>query len=228
MKKIFTLIALTIFSAGAFAQNKTAGTSKVTFNVDMTPAIDGGTFTPGTDFVDVAGTFNNWAGGTMLTRVATSSIYTFHLDTLTDGAQLEFKFRVNGTWDDNTTEFPFGGPARKYTVKNKDIYNGIYNDTTVVITGIPTISNDIKSLSNYPNPAKDQLNFAYTVVNTSDVTIKLYDVLGAEVKSIVSEKQFPGVYKQTTDLSDIRNGLYFYVLNVNGKPSQSGKIQIVK
>lgn len=87
----------------------------VTFSVNMSYQVTMGNFDPANDFVDVAGTFNNWGdpSGDELTA-GTGDVYSVTLDGFAVDDALEFKFRINGDW--NTSEFPSGGPNRTYTV----------------------------------------------------------------------------------------------------------------
>jgi len=91
--------------------------AKTTFQLDLSALITAGTFVEGTDFVDVAGSFNGWDGKDhKLTKVG-SGLYAVDL-TLEPGTTYEYKFRLNGNWA--TSEFPGGGPNRKFIGLNKD------------------------------------------------------------------------------------------------------------
>ena len=92
-------------------------TVSILFQVDMSYQIQQGKFTPTNEFVDVAGTFNNWGGNlSKLTDTNNDKIYEITLAGFTAGTAIEFKFRQNGKWD-GSEEFPGGGSNRKYTVK---------------------------------------------------------------------------------------------------------------
>jgi hypothetical protein len=98
-------------------------------------------FDPENDFVDVAGSFNDWGGEpVVLTEVADdpNMAYTATIADLPVGHTFEFKFRINGVWDDATAEFPYGGPARELTiVDGENNYEFWYNDdqpTTYTVT----------------------------------------------------------------------------------------------
>lgn len=72
---------------------------------------------------------------------------------------------------------------------------------------------DDKLLSNvqaYPNVITDQITVRYTVSKTSNVTIKIVDVLGNNVITLVSERVEPGERKYTGTLSNqLTSGFYF-------------------
>ncbi len=93
----------------------------VTFQVRMAHQVELGAFDPGSDFVDLAGTFNGW-GTDPLTPLADAdgdTIYEVTLDGFTASDYLEFKFRINGQWD-GSEEFPGGGPNRSHVVQESD------------------------------------------------------------------------------------------------------------
>jgi hypothetical protein len=190
--------------------------SSVTFNVNMSYWNTGlHLFTPATDFVDIAGNFNGWGSDFNYTLApdATDSIYTITINTLLVGDSLNFKFRINGSWDNSTCEFPNGGPNRVYKVlEGNNVYNCWYNDQ---ITGI----NDPKPLSGiqvYPSPASDYLY----VNNIKDIqSITVYNIVGSKILTINN----PESSKLRIDVSDFNPGVYF--MNVSGK---FGTLKIIK
>ncbi|MEA3444127.1 MAG: LamG-like jellyroll fold domain-containing protein, partial [Bacteroidota bacterium] len=112
--------AVTVTDAnGCFAtETYTVATSSspasLTFNVDMNYQIQQGNFNASTEFVDLAGTFNNWGvPGDVMSDINGDGIYTVQLSNFTIGNNIEFKFRINGDW--GNAEFP-GGSNRFHTV----------------------------------------------------------------------------------------------------------------
>ncbi|MCF8347519.1 MAG: T9SS type A sorting domain-containing protein [Bacteroidales bacterium] len=89
-------------------------TASVKFSVDMSYQTTLGNFDPAVDFVDVAGSFNGWDGVNSHLTMESDGIYSITVGGLEIGTLLEFKFRINGDW--NNSEFPNGGPNRTYTV----------------------------------------------------------------------------------------------------------------
>lgn len=61
----------------------------------------------------------------------------------------------------------------------------------------------------YPNPMNDQINVKYTVARDANVTIKIMDVLGNEVVTLVSNRVSPGEQKCSRDVSNLNRGYYF-------------------
>ncbi len=79
----------------------------------------------------------------------------------------------------------------------------------------------------YPNPASDKLFFRYAIDKTDVVELKLMDIEGRCIKSILNIQQKAGDYKYEIDVSDMTKGLYFYQFNC-GNSALTGKIIITK
>ena len=91
---------------------------------------------------------------------------------------------------------------------------------TQLITGINQISTEVPtkfSLSqNYPNPFNPITNVKFSIVNSGNVKIIVYDVMGRDVQTLVNEKLQPGSYKTTFEGSGLNSGVYFYKLTTDG------------
>lgn len=79
----------------------------------------------------------------------------------------------------------------------------------------------------YPNPANDKLFFRYTINKTDVVELKLMDIEGRCIKSILNDEQTAGEYKLETDINDLNKGMYFYQFRY-GESVLSGKLIVVK
>jgi hypothetical protein len=80
---------------------------------------------------------------------------------------------------------------------------------------------------NYPNPFNPVTNIKYSLPKASNVTLKIYDVLGNEVLTVVSSYQGAGNYVETVDASSLASGAYFYKLTA-GSFTDSKKMIVVK
>ena len=98
---------------------------------------------------------------------------------------------------------------------------------------IKNISNNIpdeyKLYQNYPNPFNPSTNIKYQITNNSprQVTLKVYDIIGKEVATLVNEKQLPGVYEVTWDTTQYPSGAYFYKLT-SGVFTETKKALLIK
>ena len=80
---------------------------------------------------------------------------------------------------------------------------------------------------NYPNPFNPQTNIAFEMKDAGLATLKIYDVLGREVATLVDEHLIAGKYTATFTANDLPSGTYVYQLNVAGN-RLSGKMMLVK
>ncbi|HWD91829.1 MAG TPA: hypothetical protein VG938_05715 [Verrucomicrobiae bacterium] len=92
-----TLAAVLLCTAG-LATSRAASTF-VTFSVDMATNIANASFAPGTDTIEVHGSFNGWGTGLALVQQGAGTIYTNTLNDTTDtnGGKMEYKFVINGS-----------------------------------------------------------------------------------------------------------------------------------
>ncbi|HEY9166164.1 MAG TPA: T9SS type A sorting domain-containing protein [Candidatus Kryptonia bacterium] len=67
-------------------------------------------------------------------------------------------------------------------------------------------------LQNYPNPFNPSTTISYRVEMRSQVSLKVYNVLGEEVATLVNETKDPGEYSVKMDASRFSSGVYFYRL----------------
>ena len=65
---------------------------------------------------------------------------------------------------------------------------------------------------NYPNPFNSSTKIKYGVPGENPVTIKIYDILGGEITTLVSATKSPGFYTIIWDASNYPSGVYFYSL----------------
>ena len=80
---------------------------------------------------------------------------------------------------------------------------------------------------NYPNPFNPTTTISFSIGHSSFVTLKVFDVLGREVSSIVSEELKPGSYKRMFRGSGLPSGVYLYQLQSNNI-SQTKKLLLLK
>ncbi len=96
---------------------------------------------------------------------------------------------------------------------------GVGDDNIVV--------NDFTLDQNYPNPFNPSTTINYTLAERSAITLKVYDVLGNEVASLVNTTQEAGKYDVKFDASSLSSGLYIYTLNT-GNFTSSRKMMLLK
>ena len=80
---------------------------------------------------------------------------------------------------------------------------------------------------NYPNPFNPSTTIRYTITEPGLVNLKIFNMLGEEVLTLVNEEQTTGVYEVTLDASRLASGLYIYTLT-NGSLSATKKMMLLK
>ena len=117
---------------------------------------------------------------------------------------------------------PLGGEIEVETEGN---WFTIGEWTSVESTETVILPQDFALEQNHPNPFNPVTHIRYTLPggrNTKDgggplhTTLKVYNVLGQKVATLVDEYQSPGYYTVTWDGGDVPCGVYFYRLSVDG------------
>ncbi len=80
---------------------------------------------------------------------------------------------------------------------------------------------------NYPNPFNPSTKIKYSVPQTSQVQIKVYDVLGNEIETLVNEEKPTGSYEKTWNAANLPSGVYFYQLKA-GSFIETKKMILIK
>lgn len=80
---------------------------------------------------------------------------------------------------------------------------------------------------NYPNPFNPTTTIEYQVLRNETVTLKVYDVTGREIKTLVNKIHTPGSYKIKFDANKLPSGVYFYKLNA-GEFVQTRKMVLLR
>ena len=92
------------------------------------------------------------------------------------------------------------------------------------ITNVP-VKYDLQQ--NYPNPFNPTTKIRYSIVNPDVVKIKIYDVLGREVKTLVNEFKQAGSYEVQFNASNLASGIYLYRIE-SGNFVQTKKMILLK
>ncbi|MBT8387478.1 MAG: T9SS type A sorting domain-containing protein [Ignavibacteria bacterium] len=99
--------------------------------------------------------------------------------------------------------------------------------TTTDVTQINGLPNDFSLSQNYPNPFNPSTNIQYSIPEASFVELKVYDVLGNEVATLVSEQQTAGVYRADFSGNGLASGLYIARIT-SGNYTSSIKMTLMK
>lgn len=87
-----------------------------------------------------------------------------------------------------------------------------FSETVSVKTETASIPKDFNLYQNYPNPFNPNTIIGYSISREVNVTLKIYDILGREVVTLVDKRHQPGQYKVKWDAGEQTSGMYFYKL----------------
>ena len=179
----------------------------------------------------------------------------FGYDAIPDTSSLNTSLPINLSYSDSDTTY--AADSSSYSFK-RQFYDWIYSGgitkidsmktpqkiTLENITGIddgkPTTPIKYKLYQNYPNPFNPTTTIKYQIPSTSFVTIKIYNILGKEIATLVNEVKSAGEYsvqftdrQQTTENEQLSSGIYFYRIDARSKVSNKeftkvGKMLLLK
>ncbi len=193
-------------------------------------------------FVDLAGNNSVLQGGlTAIVDVAVNpidkTIYAlqhaeFGPPWLTNKGRL---FRIhNGIVDTLLSELPRPG-GMVFNSKGDLFITSFQNNTVLKVTNLPTavvdegnsVVNNFSLEQNYPNPFNPSTSIKYWLSSISNVSLKVYDVLGKEVATLVNEEKPAGSYDVKFDAAGLSSGIYFYKLQA-GSLIETKKMILMK
>ncbi len=70
---------------------------------------------------------------------------------------------------------------------------------------------------NHPNPFNPSTNISYSLASSGYVSLKVYDLLGQQVATLVEGNRLAGSYQVRLDAADLSSGMYFYQLQAGGQ-----------
>ena len=105
----------------------------------------------------------------------------------------------------------------------------VWGDTTVtnIEDDINTDLNDYMLFQNYPNPFNPSIKITYNIPQRSNVSLRIYDVLGKEIATLVNEQKEAGTYSIQFDASKLSSGVYIYSIQA-GDFLESRKMILMK
>ncbi|MGA9295622.1 MAG: PQQ-binding-like beta-propeller repeat protein [Ignavibacteriaceae bacterium] len=120
----------------------------------------------------------------------------------------------------NKYEWPTFKGNNKRTGNKSEVLTGINNENSSEVK-------DYRLAQNYPNPFNPSTIINYEIPKSGLVTIKMYDVLGREVSTLVNEVKIQGRYSVKFDGSNLASGLYFYRITSNNF-TETRKMMLMK
>jgi len=186
------------------AGTRTFGGSEVDQGNSVQQTNDGGYIITGSTYSFGAGLSAVWViktdenGNTLWTRTVgeAGNDWGYSVQQTTDGGYI-----VCGTTE------PFGvGSGDIWLIK-------LEADSPSVVDNEIRIVDSYSLEQNYPNPFNPSTKIRYSVPQSSNVVIKVFDVLGNEIETLVNEEKSIGTYELTWYATNLPSGVYFYQLN---------------
>ena len=194
-----------------------------------------------------------WEGGQLLFQYTTTLTYNANAQVLTnsyvewDYGQLtkslmsSYTYNANGNMDSvstvstlNSLWVPADGSASAVVAGHTENFSG-YNiifkyelaGITSVSPGRTGIPNQFSLLQNYPNPFNPTTTIKFTVQGNGFTSLKVYNVLGQVVATLVNAQLKAGSYEKTFDARNLASGVYMYRLQ-SGQFNEVKKLMVLK
>ncbi len=138
------------------------------------------------------------------------------------------------TWQKFSSGLPASG-IRSITIDNDgyglvSTLSGIFRSTGS-LTNISSKHNEMHNAyiltQNYPNPFNPTTTISYSIPKPGLVTLKVYDILGREIATLVNENKLSGNYEIKFNASNLASGIYFYQLHA-GNFIETKKLILLK
>ena len=109
------------------------------------------------------------------------------------------------------------GSSSKYSVLNTMVVTGTTKASTGVAATSAMLPERFALAQNYPNPFNPSTHIDYSLRTKGFTTLKVYDVIGNEAATLVSEVKDAGIYTATFNAAALPSGLYISVLSSGGQ-----------
>lgn len=175
-------------------------TTEVLDNLQVRVTVSGTTAKVGGELVD--------AGGNVVAVINSSSNNPFILTATSAGT-----YTVNAG---------FKNPSLKYGTAAV-----VINISGIDEKFIGTNPDRFQLYSNYPNPFNPTTKIRYSIKETAHTSLKVYDITGTEIMTLVNEERPAGIYEVELDADNLASGTYIYKLQ-SGNFSQTKKMILIR
>lgn len=124
-----------------------------------------------------------------------------------------------GEWQTMLLNLPGDVTNYRFVMKSWDAYNNVSEISNVgLITSVEQIPDNVpkefRLEQNYPNPFNPSTTIQFALPMRSEVMLRVFDILGKEVETLVDEELQPGEHKVVFKVEELPSGVYYYRLRV--------------
>ncbi|MBU0560774.1 MAG: T9SS type A sorting domain-containing protein [Bacteroidetes bacterium] len=133
-------------------------------------------------------------------------------------------------WTDSTADYAPNWWGTQWVDANFERYHMYREVILSTATDMGTeegIANTYKLNQNYPNPFNPTTKISYSLAKKEFVSLKIYDVLGTEIATLINSVQDNGAHEVNFDATNLSTGVYFYTLK-SGNNFQTRKMILIK
>ncbi len=131
-----------------------------------------------------------------------------------------------------------GDGKKEIFLPNRHVRSGVASDAAIIILESKSVSTSVERIGNtvpegyalsqnYPNPFNPQTEIVFQTSRQGFVSLRVYDMLGHEITTLVNREMPAGNYRATFDARAYSSGAYFYTLKA-GSYEQSRRMLLVK
>lgn len=145
---------------------------------------------------------------------------------------------ISTNFGDSWCSYPYPDNKYNYITDIKKDYDSYYFGTLKsglykvdIITSLDDennfFSNSYQLSQNYPNPFNPVSKIKFSIPVSGNVEIKVYDILGKEIKTLLNEYKQSGTYEVEFDASNLPSGVYFYRM-ISGSYLETKKMLLLR
>lgn len=156
--------------------------------------------------------------------------YHFRIGPIAQSTEWGFTKNFGLTKLSSTSTYWASGTAQYHDLIGCIIDGVLYGDTSLNTTNIEPISNIAQNYTlsqNYPNPFNPTTTIKFQIPKLEFVNLKIYDLIGREIETLISENLNTGEYSVSWNASNFPSGMYFYKLYTDGF-TETKKMLLIK
>jgi hypothetical protein len=170
------------------------------------------------------------AGSGVVLKWATATELQNHgFQILRNGKEIAFIQGHGTTTQENSytyTDKNISSGLYKYELKQVD-FDGTVNNVASTEVSVNNAPSEFALFDNYPNPFNPSTTISFQMPVSGKVVVKVFDVTGKEVKTLVNQNMEAGIHQVNFDASGLSSGVYYYSLQ-SGSFFQTKKLMLLK